>query len=361
MILPLPPSRRLTFKGRAQDEAVLCSSTQTFVVKKVETSNLVMLIDSRTEPPPPSPTAEAPTPGASAPPGNIPGLSTQLNSDASAAQQPQVTVSALIGSHLELVHTAPRLRALDAVLADRPFGADEPMGGPENPDGSNPPGRTWEELLEEVQASPAELAAALEGRNALRVEGRWRGVDPGYLGTVLELVLLTAIEKGWSLDAVPAADAADALVESGFAPEVTHLCLRKFGTPASTGTADSQAMDGSAVGATASGGDMAAAAYSPDGEPLQLPLEGAVQLQESAVCRYFGVSLLSDRPRWESVEEFMTAWSAAVPEVSVTSIFACLMEGVHPGSILLGCSGVLRGVPNEPIERSQIPITRISL
>ncbi len=41
------------------------------------------------------------------------------------------------------------------------------------------------------QASPGELRAALEELGAVAVGGRWRMVDPGYLGQLLEVMLLT--------------------------------------------------------------------------------------------------------------------------------------------------------------------------
>jgi hypothetical protein len=43
-------------------------------------------------------------------------------------------------------------------------------------------------------------------------------VDPGYQGMLLELVLLTAVEHGWALDALPGARMAAALAPHGYDP-----------------------------------------------------------------------------------------------------------------------------------------------
>jgi hypothetical protein len=40
------------------------------------------------------------------------------------------------------------------------------------------------------QASKGEVLAELEGMLALQLDGCWRSVDPGYLGNLLELVIL---------------------------------------------------------------------------------------------------------------------------------------------------------------------------
>jgi len=66
-----------------------------------------------------------------------------------------------------------------------------------------------------LQASDAELRHALAERHALCLDGRWRAVQPPYLGHVLELLLLTAAERGWPLDALDGAEAAAALRAEG--------------------------------------------------------------------------------------------------------------------------------------------------
>ena len=64
-----------------------------------------------------------------------------------------------------------------------------------------------------MQASQEELLEALKERNAVELGGRWHLVEPSVLSEVLELLLLTAQERGWPLDSVPAGTAATLLQE----------------------------------------------------------------------------------------------------------------------------------------------------
>ena len=47
----------------------------------------------------------------------------------------------------------------------------------------------------------------------MELGGRWHLVEPSVLSEVLELLLLTAQERGWPLDSVPAGSAAALLQE----------------------------------------------------------------------------------------------------------------------------------------------------
>jgi sister chromatid cohesion protein DCC1 len=207
--------------------------------------------------------------------------------DAGAGAAPAVTVAAVSGSNLELAPAAPRLGALRRLLAAAPYGALTPDGS----DGTSVRGAAFAELLAAVPASAAELRAGLEDAGAVRLDGRWHGVDAGYLGTLLELVLLTAVERGWR-GALPVAAAAEAAAEHGYRPELAAHCLRRFGAPAAGAALESVDLHG-------------------DGEQ---PAAAAYDLAPAAVCRHFGLKLLAERPRWEERAEFAAAWAAAVPE-----------------------------------------------
>ncbi len=69
------------------------------------------------------------------------------------------------------------------------------------------------------QASEAELRAALELRGAAEVDGAWRLVSPAYLGTLLEMLLLSSTQHGWQLSAIPMAEACSVLEADGFDPK----------------------------------------------------------------------------------------------------------------------------------------------
>lgn len=54
--------------------------------------------------------------------------------------------------------------------------------------------------------------------SASAADGRYCTVDAGYQGMLLELVLLTAVEHGWPLSALPGARVAAALEPHGYDP-----------------------------------------------------------------------------------------------------------------------------------------------
>eukprot|EP00887_Chlorella_sp_A99_P001625 scaffold8.g1625.t1 len=336
--------RELRTAGDANDEAVLCTASKTYAVKDVETTNLVLLVQGEGASidgegpvagegrgplsPQPRNQAAAASPGVQpTPPGALVGLDTQLRKADAAAANPPVVVTARVGAHLELMPVAPRLAALDALLAERPYGADggneegeaEAAAGASSPvpeamdvDGSvgwSGVGRSaglygWQELLERVQASDEELRAALAQRHALLLDGCWRAVDPSYLGTVLELVLLTAVEEDWELNAIPGAAAAVALQQHGYDPRLTLHCLSVFGRPLGVGSTSVDAAGASAAGIATAAPEQQTAAAAP---------AATYELDEAAVCRHFAKQLLAEQQEWE-LGAFLDAWASRVPE-----------------------------------------------
>ena len=64
-----------------------------------------------------------------------------------------------------------------------------------------------------MQASAAELLQALQERSAVDFDGRWQLIDEEYMGTLLEIIILTAQQNDWSLNSIPEDEAMDALVD----------------------------------------------------------------------------------------------------------------------------------------------------
>lgn len=181
------PACRLCLKGAPDEEAVLCSSSRTFAVKRVETTNLVLLVQQEEKGASQGGAPQAQALGSHdpnvqpTPPGQLTGLATQLSKNADAARCAPVTACAVAGAHLELVPVAPRLHQLDALLEGTRYGGE---GSPQeraqwdgsearadndgdSSDGGGGGGLTEAELEEEVQCSAGELRAALAERRAL--------------------------------------------------------------------------------------------------------------------------------------------------------------------------------------------------
>ncbi|CAI5486442.1 unnamed protein product [Closterium sp. Naga37s-1] len=169
---------------------------------------------------------------------------------------PRVTAAAVASSHLEVVPVAPRLARLTHLLSACAYnewdeeeelrggegegeegegggeggsgrrgaggmgggmynGAREGVGEGGNGKRGRRKGYTWQELVGRVQASEEEIRAGLEAAGAVKIGDTWRGVDPGYLASLLHLLLLTAAANDWPPRAIPEAAAVAAMCGEG--------------------------------------------------------------------------------------------------------------------------------------------------
>ncbi len=60
--------------------------------------------------------------------------------------------------------------------------------------------------------------AALHARGAMELDGCWRTISPGHLAHLLEILLLSAAQHCWCLDAIPVQEACSVLQADGFNP-----------------------------------------------------------------------------------------------------------------------------------------------
>lgn len=219
--------QRLCFKGGPDDEAVLCTVDKTFLVKRVETSNTLLLIQ------PPGglddriaggdgdwADADAAANDDATPAAKRQKRRSSGGAAAAAASPPHaaeervaaadgacpvgedglkdLTAFAQADSHLELVLTAPRVdpmwsrlhaephvyagpeheREMDEAWANE---HDDNDCGEEGTPDPPPRGFTLDELIQSTQASEVEILTALEDGPAFDMGGRWRGIDAGYL------------------------------------------------------------------------------------------------------------------------------------------------------------------------------------
>lgn len=94
-------------------------------------------------------------------------------------------------------------------------------------------GYTTDELLEHVQISRAELLGALRTLPVVEIKGRWHALDPEYIDTLLQLLLLCAAERGWSIvpdSSLELASLRSALIGSDVHADVADFCLQRFGS-----------------------------------------------------------------------------------------------------------------------------------
>ena len=273
----------LMFKGGPDDEAVLCTDRTTYSVTRVETSNTLLLF----QPPGGLPTkvrlpdgtvddidADADDPDDRDPTVTPLPKRRKTDDDATGADgdgPPSTPAEAInramkdgvplgedglkdivsfaqASSHLEVVKCEPRLGPMWERLRQRPhaYAGPEREAEEDAPDGDAPGaadadggdrtrarGIEEEDLVENTQASRAEIVDALAKGPAFRdpTNGdRWRGIDEAYADHVLDMLVVTAQARGMSLDAVDeaAVTAAMAADDPPIPAPVTRFVLREY-------------------------------------------------------------------------------------------------------------------------------------
>eukprot|EP00741_Cyanophora_paradoxa_P009940 tig00000157_g9629.t1 len=258
----------VSIRGSEDEEAVLCTSSRTFQLRLVESSNTTLLFRPRGE--------------------------------SDDAEKKGAEVTSAVTGHLEIVEIAPRTEKLRRLLLERPYAGPEPDAvrrlddgaldeaaeEPAEADGAEGAGEgrrvrrrtgegrpqrrglyTFAELRGHVQASDEQLRAALRELHAFEVDGYWRVLDPNALREAMDLLLLTAVERDWRLDELSLREALEAL-----ASDVDALVLEHTGA----------------------GGDL-------------------FRVDLDRVCVFRARQLLAAGPRMR-LDDFVEAWRGCVPE-----------------------------------------------
>ena len=72
---------------------------------------------------------------------------------------------------------------------------------------------TYEDILDEVQASESQIRQHLHALEACEIDGHWRLLDNDYKGKVLEHIVSLREENGWSWNDVPLAGCLETLTD----------------------------------------------------------------------------------------------------------------------------------------------------
>lgn len=156
----LTPTPSLTIKGRPADDSVLCTSDKTYTLRSVTISNSLVVL-------------RAPEPRT-------------------------LAIRDICHEVLECVPAAGRVERVGVVLREsawRGLGSDEPNGGRKR---KRDAGKryTRAQLESIVQASDAELAAALREQNVVEVDGHMLLLPPAHLAPLLSILLGIATAYG---------------------------------------------------------------------------------------------------------------------------------------------------------------------
>ncbi|GLJ26416.1 hypothetical protein SUGI_0509390 [Cryptomeria japonica] len=244
---------RVTIRGSPDEEALLCTSSKTYAIKFVSTTNSVLLL----------------------PPQNF------LSQEGNPHNEPEKAIATAIKlapGHMELTHVAPKLEKLRSLLRQRPYKEEG-----ESEMGNSGGLYRWEDLLENVQASEEELKEGLKSLAAVEIGGYWRIVDEAFMGCLLDVLILNSVQHDWPLNALRTEVVLPVLEQDGYSNKLALHCLETFGSR------------------VISNGESAE-----NGEGIEV-----WALSERLVCLHYAKQLLN-AGRWK-LDDFMEAWMQNLP------------------------------------------------
>jgi len=246
-------------RGLQTDSAVLCTKDATFDVKVAETSNTLLLLQHLS-------------------------VADELPSVADDSKQIIISqkITAKKHEYFELKRIKPGMSRLKELLEECLY------KGPafEEEDNSATHLYSFEDLLEQVQASEAELLEGLRNLKACLIQGQWRLLDFDYTVSVLFSIVAAVNEQSWDLHSIPRLSLCH-LLQDMYPVEVIVHVLSSFSTPVN------QSED-----------------VTSDNERHRL--------NEDAVCRLCAELVLHSSVEF-NLSEFEETWKATVPEGMTTN------------------------------------------
>ncbi|XP_047951178.1 sister chromatid cohesion protein DCC1 [Salvia hispanica] len=205
-LLPDILHQRVTLRGQPDEDAVLCTSSKTYAVKFVGTSNSMLLI----------------------PPSEDVSRSRNNKDDGSLAV---ASVLKVAPGCMELVEVAPKLDELKLLLSQKPysFGEASEMDISEEREETGLGLYRWEDLVERIQASDEELKMGLQSISAVEIDGYWRILDDSYMHAILSMLLHNVILSNWSINALDEDEVLGMLEADGFPRNIAKHCLQAYG------------------------------------------------------------------------------------------------------------------------------------
>lgn len=172
----------LYFKGGDDDDAILCTKSKTFKVKRVSTSNVLLfcrILDDRIE------------------------------------------ATATLGCYIELVRAQPDVGKLRQRLQDvSPFsGQDEPNG------------LSYDQISNFFRGSEVELNTSLEKIGAICFGNCWQLVEWGYGDRLLKYLIASIVAESWSLNKMPCPIIHRILKDCGATDQIISWVISRFFEP----------------------------------------------------------------------------------------------------------------------------------
>jgi len=182
-----------------------------------------------------------------------------------------------ISSYYELIKISPKIKKLHMILSDTKY------QGPDEEDRfekQNVRFYTFDDILNEIQASEEEIIIGLKEYNAININGYWRVLDSNYIQMFLETLLNNIVIYDLSSEHLPLSKVIELSVEFDFPDFVSTHVLESF--------SDSV---------------------------LKEEQEVYYTLSKEKITKFLGIQLLaSHMPNAFEYNEFMSKWKEVVPE-----------------------------------------------
>lgn len=200
----------MVLRGEPDEDAVLCTQSKTYAMKFVGTSNSVLLV-------PPANQSESHE--------NL-----QKNDSNNYDEKVVAPVIKVVPGTMELIEVAPRLDKLKLLLSENPYRFEEcDMENLEENQESKTGLYSWNDLLENIQASDEQLRSGLQALSAVEINGYWRLVDESYMDMILGMLLRNSVLNDWSLNALNEDEVVSMLESDGFPRVLARHCLHVYG------------------------------------------------------------------------------------------------------------------------------------
>jgi sister chromatid cohesion protein DCC1 len=284
-----------TVKGQPTDDAVLCTSDKTYALRSVVLSNSILVVT-----PPPI------------------GASPSSDFESELDLSDDIVIRDQLNEILELVPSVPKLHKLGGLLKGMEYdeGADEDMDVDRDGQSRDKNVLTYEDARAQIQASEVELAHGIRERRILNINGRLRPITPGYLKTILELLLNHLVTLSPSHKAVSVERLATVLVNEHEIPrQVSTQVMSWFG--------------------------------SVSGEKWTISVDDVLKEVGLGILRDYKEDPISE-------EELIARWKAAVGDTFASAVFLSLLSGNY-----LATSSIASDVPSQFLKyfpRSSLPV-----
>lgn len=258
----------IVIRGNGDDSAVLCTSDETYDIKKAKISNTLLLLpecDTKSKHDFKS--------------GKNDDEKENMDSDEGSFQTVHRKIIGWSNEYFELKRIHPKIGTLKTLLSENAY-----QGPEKEENNSHKKKYTMTELMDIVQASEGELVSGLFKLGACCIDGFWRVLDFGYVVDCLGDICNVISCESWSVLHVPVDKLCEKINDSGeLVPDFIVRHLMSF------------------YGHKISNDDN----------------QNIVKLDEEKLCRFFAEMMLRDVGKF-NLHDFLEVWQQSVPEEIVT-------------------------------------------